>query len=118
MNSHLDSDSDTRGRAFRKEVAQQFMDELEGRAEKIKSMEKSKITGGADGESIIAEWQHFGVGVRQLPPDPQGILRVSIGGGKNLPVSINYCVFRGERGACIDLLRKALKALETDPTDS
>ena len=117
MQSHLDSDAGDARSFVRRQIAEQFMDELEGRANKIKSMEKSKITGGADGEPILAEWTAEGVGVRQLPPDPQAILRISIGGGKHLPVSINYCVFRGERGACIDLLRRALKALETDPKE-
>jgi hypothetical protein len=113
MDSHLDSDSPARSR-----IAKLFMDELEQRAGKIKSMERSKITGGTDGEPTLAEWQAEGVHVRQLPDDPQGILRISVGGGNHLPVSVNYLVFRGDRSACIDQLRRALKALEADHPES
>lgn len=107
MNSHLDSDA----------RRSQFLDELQRRAEHIKGEGRSQITGGKEGEESQAEWKSHGVNVRQLPDDDQGILRISIGGGANLPVAVNYCVFRGERSRCIDLLRKALKALE-NPTDS
>ncbi len=118
MQSHLDSDSEQLPDSpAKRRIREMFLDELEQRAEKIKGMERSKITGGADGEPILAEWTAHGVGVRQLPNDPQGILRISIGGGKNLPVSVNYCVFRGDRSACIDQLRLALKALESGPTE-
>lgn len=112
MDSHLDGDS--RRGLLRNAIADQFMDDLQRRAEVIKKMEKSKITGGADGEPILMEWTANGVGVRQLPDDEQGILRISIGGGEHLPVKMNYCVFRGNRSLCIGVLRKALKALEAD----
>ena len=104
MDSHLDRDAQ---HPFR----DNFLRELEQRASKIKMLGQSKITGGADGEEVLAEWKANGVGIRQLPPDEQGILRISIGGG-NTPVPLNYCVFRGSHAACVDLLRKALKALE------
>lgn len=109
MLSHLDGD-------FRgKSLSEKFMAELQGRATEIKQQERSKITGGSDGEPILNRWQSNGVEVVQRPDDPQGILRISVGGGDDLPVSLNYLVFRGDRGQCVDLLRKALKALESDP---
>lgn len=95
----------------------EFLKTLEQRAEQIKSEGKSKITAGVDGEPVVSEWKHDGIFVRQMPDDPQGILRISVGGGDHLPVTVNYMTFRGSRGQCVDLLRRALKALETDPTE-
>lgn len=81
----------------------------------IRKVREAVMTANAaiacDGEPLLAEWQSNGVHVMQRPDDSQGILRISIGGGKT-PIPLNYCVFRGARGACIDLLRKALKALK------
>lgn len=110
MQSHLDSDF-----MRRNQLSERFLAELQGRVEAIKQQEASQITGGTDGELVLAEWESNSVHVKQRPDDPQGILRISIGGGDDLPVSLNYLVFRGNRGKCVDLLRKALKALETDP---
>jgi len=112
VQTHLDDDA---GRSKPKTVSELFMADLESRAAEIKRQERSKITGGEDGEPVLSQWSANGVHVVQRPNDPQGILRVSIGGGDKLPVSLNYCVFRGDRGQCVDLLRKALKALESDP---
>lgn len=92
-----------------------FMKELEGRAELTKLAERSQITSGFDGEPVLQKWEANGIQVVQRPSDPQEILRLSIGGGEDLPVSLSYLVFRGDRGKCVDLLRKALTALETDP---
>jgi hypothetical protein len=103
-NSHLDRDQS------------QWLDELKARAERIKSNGQSKITGGAEGEQVLQEWGFGGVCVRQLPADEHGVLRISIGGGAT-PVPLNYCVFRGDHGACVDLLRKALAALEAGPNE-
>lgn len=90
----------------------EFMGRLRERAEDDRAAGRSKITGGADGEESLAEWKASnGVHVRQLPPDEQGILRISVGGGDDVPVPLNYVVFRGSHGACVDLLRKALHAL-------
>ena len=50
-----------------------------------------------------------------MPDDEHGVLRMSIGGGDNLPVTLNYCVVRGGIGQCIELLEKALKALRECP---
>lgn len=74
----------------------------------------SRITAGADGEPILAQWKSNGVFVRHLPDDEQGILRISVGGSET-PVNLNYLTFRGSHGKCVDLLRKALAALEKTP---
>lgn len=78
------------------------------------SEKQSEITAGKEGEISLAEWKSSNVHVTHLPPDEHGILCISIGDGET-PLPLNYCVFRGSRGACIDLLRKALKALEKGP---
>lgn len=98
-------------------IADRFLKELTGRAELVKAAERSRITGGFDGEEVLDKWESNGIQVVQRPPDTQDILRISVGGGDHLPVSLNYCVFRGDRGKCIDLLRRALKAMETDPVE-
>ena len=90
-----------------------FMDELQERAEKMHLGKESQITAGRDGEPKLAEWDYKGFNVCQRPADKQGILRISIGGGET-PVPLNYLVFRGGQGECVDLLRKALRALEHD----
>lgn len=114
MDSHLDSDArSTFMDEMRKQAQAEFMTELERKAARIKAEARSKITGGAPGEKSLAEWEHGSVHVRQLPNDEQGILRISIGGGENLPVNLNYCVFRGDLAACAAMLRKALGALES-----
>lgn len=86
------------------------------RARKMSEESASVIAGGSPGEPKLASWEWGGVYVVQRPPDPQGILRVSIGGGEELPVSLNYCTFRGDREACIALLKKALDALRNEKT--
>lgn len=101
MQSHQDFDAQI-----------QFMDRLRRRAADMTEAGQSKITGGVDGEEILSEWKRGGVSVRQLPPDEQGILRISVGGGTDTPVELNYCVYRGSHSKCVDLLRKALIALE------
>lgn len=88
----------------------EFMKRLRERAAQMKRDKASEITAGAAGEKPLAEWKSNGVGVRHMRPDEQGILRISIGGG-DTPVPMNYCVFRGELGECIDLLERAVKAL-------
>ena len=104
MQTHEDADFSQ----FRKN----WLESLEEKADKMQAAGLSKITGGEEGEQPLSEWQHKGVGVRHMPPDAHGILRISVGGGQDTPIELNYCVFRGNRGHCIDLLRKALKAME------
>ncbi len=108
MQTHMDSD-------FAGETRKRFMEALEARADKAIQDQTSKITGGMDGEQPINQWKRRGVEVRELPADEQGILRISVGGGDDTPVSLNYCVFRGNHAKCVDLLRKALIALQEGP---
>lgn len=104
MQTHMDSDA-----------RNAWLDSLKAKAERIAADQQSTITAGTLGEGIIEEWQSNGIGVRKMADDEHGILRISIGGG-DTPVGVNYCVFRGDRGKCVDLLRKALRALESDPS--
>lgn len=104
MQSHNDAEHQE---AFRRE----FMDKLKMRAFKMAAEGKSEITAGKVGEEPMDGWEANGVSVRQLPDDEQGILRISVGGGVNIE-KLNYLVFRGDRLACLNLLRTAVKALE------
>ena len=90
----------------------EFMKRLMERAEKCVKEKSSQIAGGREGEGVLDEWGANTFHVKQLPDDEQGILRISIGGGSEV-VPLDYCVFRGDRLACLNLLRKAVKALET-----
>ena len=90
-----------------------FRKTLEHRANFLQDNQASTIAGGKKGEKLgdIVESGDFGI--RKLPDDTQGILRISIGGGPHLPVSANYCSYRGDKGMCIDLLEQALTALKS-----
>lgn len=103
MQTHEDSD------------ARRFVDRLEKRAEEAKQRGDGQITAGMQGEPILAKWDANGVQVVVRPDDPQGILRISIGGGHDLPVNLNYCTIRGDVGKCISLLEKAIAALRACP---
>lgn len=107
MQSHNDGDGKLRP---------EFMERLQKRAEAMASKGQSQIAGGKPEEPILEEWQTYGVHVRHLPNDEQGILRISIGGG-DPPVPLDYLVFRGSHVQCVDLLRKALRALEEGPVE-
>ena len=74
--------------------------------------ELSKLAGEMKKNKVQDEWEYDGIHVRKLPDDELDILRISIGGGDNIPVNVNYLVFRGDRVECIKLLRKALSALD------
>ncbi len=111
MQTHRDSDF-----LREPEFAKRFMRDLEERADKAKAAGTGKITVGADGEPILADYETGGVHIRKMPDDPQGILRISIGGGEDLPVTLNYCTYRGSRFACIELLEKVLAALKGSPS--
>lgn len=100
MDTHIDS-----------QHTRDWFEKLKAAADKNRAEGKSRITGGRDGEEILSQWDHGGVSVRHLPDDEHGILRISIGGGQT-PVPLNYLVFRGDHTQCVDLLRKALAALE------
>lgn len=94
----------------------QFMDLLRQRAAEAVADGNGTIAGGQDNEfPHVAYKAKNGVHVRVMPDDPQGILRLSIGGGDHLPVTMNYCTVRGDVGQCIQLLEKALVALRECP---
>lgn len=105
MQTHRDDDFDP----------SQFMEQLGRRAAVAKKKGTAKITVGEAGEPVLAEWKHGGLYVVHRPPDPQGILRISIGGGEFNPVDLEYCVFRGDRTQCAYLLEKAARALREGP---
>lgn len=92
----------------------EFMDKLRQRAFKMTAEGKSEITGGKVGEQPLDGWKSNKFHVQQMPDDEQGILRISIGGGITIE-QLNYLVFRGDRLACLNLLRTAVKALEKRP---
>jgi len=94
-----------------------FIEQLQARAEASKRHSDGTITAGKPGEKELGRWEHGGIQVVHRPDDEQGILRISIGGGHDTPVNLNYCTFRGDRGKCIDLLKKALKALRHGEPD-
>ena len=99
------------------DASQDWLNSLAAKADRMKAAGQSRIAGGDDSESTLMEWAASGVDVRQLPPDEHGVLRISVGGGET-PVPLNYVVFRGNHGACVDLLRTALAALEAGASDN
>lgn len=92
-----------------------FMAELQRRAEEGKKQKLAGVTAGYDDELELARWKSNGIEVVHRPDDPQGILRISIGGGDDLPVRLDYCTIRGSVGKCIDLLERAARALRDAP---
>lgn len=94
---------------------QSFLEELKRRAAESRKAHAATITGGHDGEEPLAVWKSHGMQVTHRPDDPQGIARISIGGGHDLPVPLEYCVIRGKVGECIKLLETAIKALRDSP---
>lgn len=112
MQTHKDYDHE------HDKVRQMFLDRLEDRAGEMERAQAALLTAGGEDEQPLDRWKHGGVTVREMPPDEQDILRISVGGGPNLPVSVNYCVFRGNRHHCIHLLKRALAALEARDGDA
>lgn len=97
-------------------LREQFLNELRGKADRMGAKGTSSITAGELNEESICEWKGSnGVHCRRMPDDEHNVLRISIGGGEHLPVTLNYCVVRGGVGQCIELLEKALKALRECP---
>ena len=93
-----------------------FITRLRERAANANAAAASVITAGEKDEQELGSWKASnGVHCRHLPDDPQGILRLSVGGGEHLPVTMNYVVVRGKIGQCIELLEKALVALRECP---
>lgn len=94
-----------------------FLKRLKERADSMMENKASTITAGEDGKQPLAKWKSHTIHCKHMPADEQDVLRISIGGGDDLvggTLELNYCVIRGDRGKCIDLLRKALKALRAD----
>jgi len=100
MQTHRDSDT-----------ANEFLQRLSKRADRMLAAGESEITSGKPGEEPLAVWRHGDIQVTHMPDDPDGVLRLSIGGGDDTPVKCNYLVFRGDVGKCESLLRKALAAI-------
>lgn len=91
----------------------QFLAELQGRADKAQQAGVSKIA--SEGEPLAVWKAENGMYVQHMPDDEQGILRISVGGGDHLPVTLNYCTIRGKVGECIKLLGMAIEALRQCP---
>ncbi len=107
MQTHEDKSHDLRSR---------FLEELTKRAEVGKNSGNARITAGEDGEPELAKWKASnGMHVVHRPDDPQCILRISIGGGGDTPVPLDYCTIRGGVGKCIELLEAAIKAIKESP---
>jgi hypothetical protein len=93
-----------------------FLQALRDKADKMGAKGSSSITAGELNEESICEWQGSNkLHCRKMPDDEHGVLRISIGGGDHLPVTLNYCVVRGGIGQCIELLEKAIAALKQCP---
>lgn len=93
-----------------------FMNKLRERAAEAEKKGTGSIAAGADEEAPLAVWKASnGIHCRHMPDDPQGLLRISVGGGDHLPVTLNYASIRGNVGQCIALLEKALVALRECP---
>lgn len=106
MESHMDNQHT---RSLNKE----WLESLQKKAEKVVAAEASSITVGKAGESPLTEYDaDNGVFVRRMPEDEHGIIRVSVGGGDNLPVKGDYCTFRGNAKQAVKLLHKAIQAIE------
>jgi len=95
----------------------QWFESLKQKADRMLQNGQSKITAGNPDENPLASWKRNKVSVTQLPDDEHGILRISIGGGTDLPFECNYLTFRGEHGKCVELLRRAIVALEEGPLE-
>lgn len=93
-----------------------FLQALREKADKMGARGTSSITAGELNEEPVCEWKGSnGIHCRKMPDDEHGVLRISIGGGEHLPVTLNYCVARGGIGQCIELLEKSLVALRECP---
>ena len=93
----------------------EFMAELKRRSDEMRASRSSTIAAGDKGEASLAEWKSNEMQVVHMPDDPQGIARVSIGGGHSTPINLDYCTIRGGVGECIMLLERAIAALKESP---
>ena len=85
---------------------------LQERMQKACDEGTNLITAGRDGERVLFNEPARGVLVRRLPDDPDRVLRISIG-CPEWDSQQAYLVFRGESSRVYDLLRKALKAMQS-----
>jgi hypothetical protein len=83
-----------------------LLKQLMDRAKELTEAKENVITAGDD-EQPLRGWKHRGMSIQQMPDDPQGVLRISVGGN----VGFGYCTFRGPREACRTLLQQALAGL-------
>jgi len=91
-----------------------FVKELRLRAEIMSDLSMNR----EQSEKPLAEWKHGTMRCQVRPNDRQGIVRISIGGGDELPVSVEYCNVRGDMAECVKLLARALAALQARPAIS
>lgn len=115
-NSHIDPDHQSNikkmleGALVSKETdLEGWMNSLETRARKIKDAGASRITN--EGE-VLGSWELNGFGIERLPEDEHRILRISIGGGPDTPISCDYLRFRGDIPKIRKLLTSALQAIQ------
>lgn len=94
----------------------EWLKELQMRANRMMRERQSEITAGSPDERSLAQWKASnGMEVVHLPDDPHRVLRISIGGGPDTPIRLDYCTIRGGVGKCIELLEKAIVALRESP---
>lgn len=98
-------------RPFEADEVESRMDTVKAKAERMLAAKESVITAGAPGEAVLAEETHNRVCVRKLPDDPLDVLRISVGEAVGIGDSA-YCVIRGDKLAALELLRRAVRALE------
>lgn len=96
-----------------KRLREMFISKLEDKAQKMTAAGESQLPGGKQEEQPLTEYTaENGVGVRRMPEDEMGIIRISAGGGDNTPVVCNYVVFRGNAKQTVKLLHKVIAAIE------
>ena len=98
MGSHQDVDHQEKSRV---------LDELRLKSELLSELGKNRVTA----DRVLEEWEHDSIRVQMLPDDPQGVLRISIGGHPDFERS-EYCNFRGDQARCIRLLERCLAAMK------
>lgn len=99
MGSHMDRD-------HREEDQSTVLERLRLKAELMTELNKNTVTR----DRVVEEWKYDGIRVQMLPDDPDGVLRISIGGHPEFEHS-EYCNFRGDQGRCIALLERCLAAM-------
>jgi len=99
MASHSDSDHEMKARV---------LDELRMKAELMEDLGKNDLALG----NVQSESRLDGIHIRQLPPDKQGVLRLSIGGRPDME-GTQYLTYRGDTRQCVELLEQALSAIKS-----